>query len=220
MAVDGRLQPLDAVRVPVRRPGLPPAAPIRPTLAAGEVGHRRSGRSRRVADRRRCRGGNTRHPPQSALGRTLRVPAVELVAEIRRLDRRIASVAVQICAASPSPAPPSPNSRHQRPARRRILAQTAGVDRFRSVAALVSYCGVAPLEASSGDVKGHRLSRAGDRQLDSALHIMAITQIRCQTAEKAYFCRGLHGISGNVVSPCLPERDRLCYRKFYCQRSC
>jgi transposase len=62
----------------------------------------------------------------------------------------------------------------------KIIARTAGIHRFRSSAAFASYCGVAPLEASSGDVKRHRLSRHGDRQLNSALHIMAITQIRHQ----------------------------------------
>ncbi|MEU8802294.1 transposase [Spirillospora sp. NPDC048819] len=36
----------------------------------------------------------------------------------------------------------------------KILARTAGVDRFRSAAAFASYCGVAPLDASSGDVNG------------------------------------------------------------------
>ncbi|MEU6341891.1 transposase [Streptomyces sp. NPDC046977] len=41
----------------------------------------------------------------------------------------------------------------------------------------------------SGDVKRHRLSRTGDRQLNSALHVMAITQIRHPTAGQAYYQR-------------------------------
>lgn len=48
---------------------------------------------------------------------------------------------------------------------------------------------MAPLEASSGDVRRHRLSRAGDRQLNCVLHIMAITQIRRQTAGQEYYQR-------------------------------
>ncbi|MDX2709963.1 IS110 family transposase [Streptomyces sp. PA03-6a] len=71
----------------------------------------------------------------------------------------------------------------------KILTRTAGVNRFRSEAAFACYCGVAPLEVSSGDVKRHRLSRAGDRQLNSALHVMAITQIRHPTAGQAYYQR-------------------------------
>jgi transposase len=39
-----------------------------------------------------------------------------------------------------------------------------------------SYTGTAPIEASSGDVKRHRLSRAGNRQLNHALHIAARVQ--------------------------------------------
>nr|WP_254715830.1 IS110 family transposase [Actinomadura sp. NAK00032] len=69
------------------------------------------------------------------------------------------------------------------------MARTAGVDRFRSAAAFASYCGVAPLDASSGDVKRHRPSRAGDRRLNCALHIMAITQIRRQTAGRDFYQR-------------------------------
>jgi transposase len=42
---------------------------------------------------------------------------------------------------------------------------------------------------SSGDVVRHRLSRAGDRQLNSCLHIMAITQIAHDTPGRAYYQR-------------------------------
>ena len=63
------------------------------------------------------------------------------------------------------------------------------MERFRSAAAFASYCGVAPLEASSGDAKRHRLSRAGDRKLISVLHVMAITQIRHNTKGQAYYQR-------------------------------
>jgi transposase len=38
----------------------------------------------------------------------------------------------------------------------------------------------------SGEVQRHRLSRAGDRQLDYALHVIAITQIRGNTAGRTY----------------------------------
>ncbi|WP_435817806.1 transposase [Micromonospora chersina] len=50
--------------------------------------------------------------------------------------------------------------------------------RPRELLALASFAGVAPIEVSSGDVVRHRLSRAGDRQLNRALHVIAITQIR------------------------------------------
>ena len=43
--------------------------------------------------------------------------------------------------------------------------------------AFASYTGTAPIAASSGEVTRHRLSRAGDRQLNCCLHTMAISQI-------------------------------------------
>ncbi len=51
--------------------------------------------------------------------------------------------------------------------------------RVRSEAAFASLAGVAPLEASSGQRIRHRLSRAGDRDLNQALHTVAITRLRC-----------------------------------------
>ena len=59
-----------------------------------------------------------------------------------------------------------------------ILARTGPISRFPSAAAFASFCGVAPIEVSSGEVVRHRLSRAGDRQLNYALQVMAMTQIR------------------------------------------
>jgi transposase len=41
-----------------------------------------------------------------------------------------------------------------------------------------THTGTAPLEASSGQVVRHRLSRAGDRKLNHALHLVAIVQVR------------------------------------------
>ena len=41
---------------------------------------------------------------------------------------------------------------------------------------LASYAGTAPIEASSGDVVRHRLSRHGNRQLNNAIHLAAHTQ--------------------------------------------
>jgi hypothetical protein len=58
----------------------------------------------------------------------------------------------------------------------KILAGAGAVSRFRSEAALASYCGVAPMEVSSGDVQRHRLSRACDRQMSYALHVMAMAK--------------------------------------------
>ena len=60
----------------------------------------------------------------------------------------------------------------------KILGRVEDITRFRSPAAFASYTGTAPIEASSGDVVRHRLSRAGDRQLNCCLHVAAITQLK------------------------------------------
>jgi transposase len=71
----------------------------------------------------------------------------------------------------------------------KILGRVGDVGRFRSAAAFASYTGTAPIEVSSGDVVRHRLSRAGDRQLNMCLHVMAITQVRQNTPGRAYYLR-------------------------------
>ncbi|MEV5768487.1 transposase, partial [Micromonospora sp. NPDC052213] len=50
-----------------------------------------------------------------------------------------------------------------------------------------SWNGTAPLDASSGDQKRHRLSRAGNRRINRTLHIMAVVQLRNRTQGRTYF---------------------------------
>ena len=47
----------------------------------------------------------------------------------------------------------------------------------------------APIDASSGDQVRHRLSRAGNRQINRVLHIMATVQLRNPTAGREYYDR-------------------------------
>ena len=61
----------------------------------------------------------------------------------------------------------------------KIVGETAGVSRFKSEAAFARHAGVAPIPVWSGNTAGRmRLSRSGNRQLNTALHRIAITQIR------------------------------------------
>ncbi len=71
----------------------------------------------------------------------------------------------------------------------KILARTGSITRFPSASAFASFCGVAPIEVSSGDVVRHRLSRAGDRQLNYAVHVMALPQIRYDGPGRSYYQR-------------------------------
>lgn len=58
----------------------------------------------------------------------------------------------------------------------KILGETAGVDRFRSKDAYARHNGTAPMPVWSSNRARHRLSRTGNRQLNAALHRIALTQ--------------------------------------------
>jgi transposase len=60
----------------------------------------------------------------------------------------------------------------------KIVGATANVARFRSEACFAMHAGAAPIPASSGRTNRHRLARGGNRQLNAALHRIAVTQIR------------------------------------------
>ena len=72
----------------------------------------------------------------------------------------------------------------------RILAEAGDVARFATKDKFASYNGTAPIDVSSGDQVRHRLSRAGNRRINHALHMMAVTQIRYPgTAGRRYYER-------------------------------
>jgi transposase len=113
--------------------------------------------------------------PRESAVKTLRSLAVDLVAEVRHLDRRIAKAATDIAAAvDASGSTLTELSGIGTLNAAKIIARVGTIDRFRSADAFATYTGTAPIAASSGDVTRHRLSRAGDRQLNCCLHTMAI----------------------------------------------
>jgi transposase len=69
----------------------------------------------------------------------------------------------------------------------KIIGEAAGISRFRSKEAFARHNGTAPVPVWSGNVVRHRLNRGGNRQLNVALHRIAITQIRLAGPGKAYF---------------------------------
>ena len=140
--------------------------------------------------------------------RTLRQLAVELVAEIRHLDRRITGVNTKITeAVQQSGSTLTDLVGVGTLTAGKILARVGDVHRFRTPAAFASYTGTAPIEASSGDVVRHRLSRAGDRQLNCCLHIAAITQIRLDGPGRTYYQRKrTDGKSHKEALRCLKRR--------------
>jgi transposase len=68
----------------------------------------------------------------------------------------------------------------------KIVGETAGITRFRSRHAYARHNGTAPLPVWSASHPRHRLSRAGNRQLNAALHRIAITQARTSPAARSY----------------------------------
>lgn len=71
----------------------------------------------------------------------------------------------------------------------KILGETANPGQFRSEACFAMHAGVAPIPASSGRTNRHRLARGGNRQLNCALHRIAVTQVRIDSLGRAYYQR-------------------------------
>jgi transposase len=68
----------------------------------------------------------------------------------------------------------------------KLTGEVAGIRRFRSRAAFAMYNGSAPIPAWSGSER-HRLNRGGNRQVNAALHRIAITQMRMPGRGRDYF---------------------------------
>ena len=73
----------------------------------------------------------------------------------------------------------------------KLLGHAGDITRFPDRDHFASYTGTAPIEASSGDVRRHRLNRGGNRQLNTALHLIAVCQIRDPSPGQAYYRRKL-----------------------------
>ena len=72
----------------------------------------------------------------------------------------------------------------------KIVGETARPGRFRSEACFAMHAGAAPIPASSGRTERHRLARGGNRQLNAALHRIAVTQTRLpDSLGQAYYQR-------------------------------
>ena len=135
--------------------------------------------------------------------------ARDLVAEIRDTDQRLKTLITQIadtldarCTRLRDVAGIGPVIAG------RLLGRTRRAGRFRSASAFASYAGVAPIEVASGDHTRHRLPRGGDRQLNLALHIVALTQVRMResTGRAYYDTKVAAGKSHNEAMRCLKRR--------------
>ena len=71
----------------------------------------------------------------------------------------------------------------------KLIGETAGISRFKTSAQYAMHNGSAPIPVWSGSQERHRLNRGGNRQLNAALHRIAITQIRVGGRGHDYFQR-------------------------------
>lgn len=71
----------------------------------------------------------------------------------------------------------------------KAIGETGGAVRFRSPAAFARHNGTAPIPVWSGNPARHRLNRGGNRQLNAALHRIAVTQIRLDGPGRVYYRR-------------------------------
>jgi transposase len=90
----------------------------------------------------------------------------------------------------------------------KLVGETAGVTRFKSEAAFARHAGVAPVPVWSGNTAGRvRMTRSGNRQLNAALHRIAVTQIRLEGPGQTYYRhRQASGDSTHEALRCLKRR--------------
>jgi transposase len=89
----------------------------------------------------------------------------------------------------------------------KIIGTVGSVARFPTKAHFASYSGTAPVESSSGEVVRHRLSLAGNRHLNNALHMVAICQARSDVRGRAYYRKKIaEGKSRKEALRCLKRR--------------
>ena len=71
----------------------------------------------------------------------------------------------------------------------KLVGEVAGAGRFSTDAKLARAAGVAPIPVSSGKTNRHRLDRGGNRQINAAIHRVAVTRLRCHPETQDYIAR-------------------------------
>ena len=127
---------------------------------------------------------------------------VELTEKINVLAKRIERRTVQVAPALLAMPGVGPLTAAK------IVGETAGVSRFTSEAAFARHAGIAPIPVWSGSTAGRvRLTRSGNRQLNAAIHRIAVTQIRLDGLGQAYYRKKkAEGMSTPEALRCLKRR--------------
>jgi transposase len=126
--------------------------------------------------------------PRDLPGKTRRRLAVELIGELEAIDRKIKTIKKELTALITARGSTLLELNGIGPSgAARLLADVGDIHRFADRDRFASWNGTAPLDASSGNQQRHRLSRAGNRRINRALHMMAVVQLRNQTEGRAYY---------------------------------
>jgi transposase len=146
--------------------------------------------------------------PEGTSARLRRRLASEILRDVRMLDRKIADLNGRIEAEVDASGTTLTQIFGIGPIlAARIIGAVGNVGRFPTKGHFASYAGTAPLEASSGEVVRHRLSLAGNRKLNYALHMVAVCQARSDARGGAYYRKKLaEGKSRKEALRCLKRR--------------
>ena len=145
---------------------------------------------------------------QSSSARIRRRLASEILRDVQALERKIADLDERIEAEVEACGTTLTEIFGVGPILAAMIIGTVGsVARFPTKAHFASYCGTAPVESSSGAVVRHRLSLAGNRQLNNALHMVAICQARSDVRGRAYYSKKMAEVkSRKEALRCLKRR--------------
>jgi transposase len=146
--------------------------------------------------------------PKGASARLRRRLASEVLRDVRTLDRKIADLNGRIEADVEASGTTLTNIFGIGPVlAARIIGTVGDVGRFPTKAHFASYAGTAPVEATSGEVVRHRLSMAGNRKLNYALHMVALCQARSDARGGTYYRKKIdEGKSRKEALRCLKRR--------------
>ncbi|WP_256843086.1 IS110 family transposase [Ornithinimicrobium cryptoxanthini] len=128
--------------------------------------------------------------PRDLAGKTRRRLAVEQLTDLFTVDKKIKAITKELKVMVSARGSRLMELRGVGPVvAARVLADVGDVARFADRNRFASWTGTAPIEASSGEIVRHRLSRAGNRKMNHMIHIAATTQIRLDTPGRAYYLR-------------------------------
>lgn len=147
--------------------------------------------------------------PIGDVERARKAVARDLIDEIRSLDRRLKTSTQSIADMVEQSGSTLTETAGIGPIMAgRIIGRTGRASRFPTAAAYANYVGAAPIEIASAGKARHRLSRGGDRQLNAALHTVAVTQIRMpgSPGNRYYQTKIAEGKSPREAKRCLKRR--------------